>query len=793
MYEIGENWHNIPDQLKQFDQWCLAGADKAPMLVGTNGKLYNASPVTGPWLSFADACKHALERGCDIGFILTEQDPFTCIDFDVKDAQSMDSHGVHLPRSKWTPFFALERYVLIKNAFNSYTELSRSHKGMHIWLEGTVDHAVKRDGVEVYSKERFMVCTGIAVKDVYYSIFNEIAIATYPKIEALPLTRNDDLLDRLIDEIGGVNAVKESDPLIELEPTEPDDVIWKRALAADNGAKFKQLCAGEWQSMGYPSQSEADLSLMSMFCFYSKSYSQIRRMFRQTVLGQRDKAVKDDVYLDRTLILIRNRIRKTEEQLQKIEINTQMEARKLVQEMQAQRINEINNQAIESVVMPQVDGIDWPPGMVGALAGFIYNSAPRPVKEVAIVAALGLMAGIVGKTYTIPQSGLNLYIILVARSAVGKEAMHSGIGLIMDKLQSSIPGSARFIDFGEFASGPALTKACAENQSFLNVSGEWGRRLRRMASDDGREGPMQQLRTVMTNLYQKSGPASVVGGINYSNKDTNVKSVSGVAYSMIGESTPKTFYEALTESMMEDGFMSRFLIVEFQGDRPPRNANPCLQLDERLYSALCSIVVQSITLLQNRQTMQVQFSVDAQIMLDEFDKECDEQINSTDDEGYRQMWNRAHLKVLRIAALLATADNFITPVVSYDHAKWALDVVRRDIAVMQRKITEGDVGQGDVVREKKLISVIKGYFTSRVPESYRIPEALVKNGIIPRKFMQMRTNTLTQFTGHRLGSTIALDLTIKSLIDSGYLMEVDKNKMAETYNFHGRCFRVLNL
>lgn len=792
MYDLGETWCNIPERMQQFPQWCLAGADKAPMLVGSKG-LYNASPTKGPWMTFADACSAALHYGCDIGFILTAEDPFVCIDFDVKDAQSIGADGLHLNRSKWTPYFALERYILIKNAFSTYTELSRSCKGMHLWLEGKVNHAVKRDGVEVYDRERFMVCTGIAVKEVAYSIFHNIVIAAYPKVEALPIVRNDELLDRLMDEISGINQVKETDPLIELEPTEPDDVIWKRASAAENGAKFRQLCAGDWQSMGYPSQSEADLSLMSMLCFYTKSFSQIRRMFRLTVLGQRDKAVKNDVYLDRTLIIIRNRIRKQEEQLKQIEISSQMEARKLVQELQAQRVNEINNSAIESVNMPVVDGISWPPGMLGALAGFIYNSAVRPVKEVAIVAALGLMAGIVGKSYVIPQSGLNLYIILIGRSAIGKEAMHSGIGLIMDKVRNSIPGASRFVDFSEFASGPALTKACAENPSFLNVSGEWGRRLRRMSADDGREGPMQQLRTVMTNLYQKSGPASVVGGINYSNKDSNVKSVAGVAYSMIGESTPKTFYESLTESMMEDGFMSRFLIVEYEGDRPARNDNPNLVLDDRLYSALCSIIVQSITLLQNRQNMPVTQSLESRALLDEFDRECDEQINSTLDESYRQMWNRAHLKVLRVAALLAVADNFVNPVISYDHAKWALDIVRCDINIMQRKIMDGDVGQGDVVREKKLMSVIKTYFNQKIPESYRIPKTLVDNGIIPRKFMQMRTNTLTQFTGHRLGATVALDLTIKSLIDSGYLMEVDKAKLVEVYNFHGRCFRVLNL
>ncbi len=792
MFELGQHWSNIPDEMKSFKQWCLAGTDKAPKLVGING-LYNASPVKGPWLTFEDACLFAKQYGCDIGFILTENDPFVCIDFDVKDAQSWDKDGNPLPRSKWTPLFALERYLHIKNAFTTYTELSRSLKGMHVWLKGKIAHAVKRDGVEVYDRERFIICTGIAVKDVAYSIFQDIVIASFKTITALPLATNNELLDRLVSEMAVAGATKHTDPLVELEPVDSDDVIWSRALAADNGSKFKALCEGDWAGLGYPSQSEADLALLSMFHFYSKSYSQIRRMFRLTGLGKRDKAVKDDVYLDRTLIIIRNRIRDTEARTAKIELNTQLEARALVKELQAQRVNEVTNDLMEHVELPKVEGIDWPPGMVGALASFIYNSAPRPVKEVAIVAALGLMAGIVGKSYIIPQSGLNLYIILIARSAIGKEAMHSGIGLIMSKICASIPGASRFVDFSEFASGPALTKACSENPSFLNVSGEWGRKLRRMSGDDGRDGPMQQLRTVMTNLYQKSGPTSVVGGISYSNKDSNVKSVNGVAYSMIGESTPKTFYECLTETMMEDGFMSRFLVVEHEGDRPARNPAPVTVLDDRLYSALCSIIVQSITLVQQGQTCMVQNSAEAQQMLDEFDYECDDQINSTNDESFRQMWNRAHLKALRVASLLAVADNFVNPVVNAYHADWALGIVRRDINIMQRKLKDGDVGQGDGVRERKLISIIKAYLKSESLDSYRIPKEVQELGIIPRRYLQVRTTSLTQFSHHRLGATVALDLTIKSLIDSGYLLEVDKAKMAEQFNFQGRCFRVVNL
>jgi len=38
-----------------------------------------------------------------------------------------------------------------------------------------------------------------------------------------------------------------------------------------------------------------------------------------------------------------------------------------------------------------------PPGFLGEVAQFIYGAAPRPVPEIALAGAIGLLAGIVGR------------------------------------------------------------------------------------------------------------------------------------------------------------------------------------------------------------------------------------------------------------------------------------------------------------------------------------------------------------------------------------------------------------
>lgn len=775
-------WGRIPAELQSAKQWLLASPDtkgdlKVPTSLDSIGHLRPGS-TTDPatWLTFDMACQAAFHYKLGIGFVLAKTDPFCCIDLDVKNATNEKDPA------KWTPATAIERHGMIMTTFDSYTERSQSGQGLHIWILAQIGAGARRDFVEVYSQERFIVCTGDTVLD-------------------RPLRQKQELIELLVQEIR-----KNRDSAIELEEFGEeleDDEILSMLMNAVNADKFNELCKGDWTAMGYPSQSEADLALMSMFTFHSRSNAQCRRLFRLSGLGKRDKATKDDVYLNRTLRIIRGR------QSREIAAEEHGEALAgaLLQNMRAPQAAidaaavpvqapRAPVGAITSAGMQPTAELPWPPGFVGVIARYIYDSAPRPVREVGIVSALGLFAGLCGKSWNIPQSGLNLYIILIARSAIGKEAMHSGISKIIHQCMGLTTNGnkiSEFVDFADFASGPALAKAVAFNPSFVNVSGEWGRKLKRLAAEEGRDGPLASLRTIMTNLYQKSSSTSVVGGIGYSDKEKTVASVTGVAYSMIGETTPGTFYESLTESMMEDGFLSRFIVIEYDGERPAHNENPKTNLDVEELNQLLHVVHTAVVAKGASMVYGVGLDERARQMLQSFDKECDIQINSTTDESWRQMWNRAHLKVCRIAAILSVADRPESPVVTAEYVDWALQVVRRDIAIMTRRLVTGDVGINDHTRERKILFFIAEYIAGKVGTGYNIPSSMMKDGIVPRKYLQIRTQKVPTFQQHKFGASKALDDTVRSLVDSGYIVEIPKDKLMTDHGFHGKAFRVLDL
>jgi primase-polymerase (primpol)-like protein len=256
------SWILIPQDLRDRPQWAVAGPDKSPWAVGG----YRASctdPAT--WATFDQASAAAERWGAHVGYMLTALDPFCCIDLDVKGN---------------TPAELIAWHQGIVEGFDSYTEISASGRGRHIWVRAKIGAGMRRGSVEVYSQERFIVCTGDVIHDC-------------------PIAHRHELLSAMVNEMRGDSHVVADLP--DGPQKDSDELVIDRAMRASNAGKFAALARGEWQQLGYPSQSEADLSLISMLTFYSPNNEQCRRIFRMTELGKREKATKDDRYLNLTM------------------------------------------------------------------------------------------------------------------------------------------------------------------------------------------------------------------------------------------------------------------------------------------------------------------------------------------------------------------------------------------------------------------------------------------------------------------------------------------------------------
>lgn len=266
-------WANIPAELRALRRWAVAGAcfnadePKAPH-IALGDKAYLVSVKTPEKLmAFDEAVRFACRfTGAGIGFVLCQGDGFTCVDMDVKDSSNEPNPA------KWTKQEHLDGYLRAIENFDSYTERSRSGKGYHIWVRAEVGKGGKQ-GVEIYSQERFIICTGDIFRD-------------------RPIEPRQELAKSLREELN--RSQSDHEPLPSRPATHSDEEVLSKARAAGNGDKFSTLYDTSVQESG---ESEGDLALISQLAFHSPNNEQVERLFMASARAKRPKVQKDRRYV----------------------------------------------------------------------------------------------------------------------------------------------------------------------------------------------------------------------------------------------------------------------------------------------------------------------------------------------------------------------------------------------------------------------------------------------------------------------------------------------------------------
>lgn len=725
--------NNIPMELRALPQWVCAGPDKVPLSPRTGQPASVTDPNT--WATFEEAVRSGMKH---VGFVLAEWDPYTIIDLDNKPSKPCTPE-------QWA------RHQKILEAFDSYTERSASGTGYHIIVKGRIPAGVHRDNVEVYSSARYMICTGDVVRNT-------------------PIADYQQLLDVIYGEMKPADVVE----LDDVEGIMSDEEVVEMAMRAANADKFNELCQGDWQAMGYESQSEADFALMSIFAYYTRDNEQVRRLFRMSPLGQREKAQKNDKYLNFAL----GKIRAQQPPLVDFEELTANLA-------PATSIPEAHSPAPAPYIKdtaPVVPGVSLPPGLVGEVAQFIYQTAIRPVPEIALGAAIAITAGVCARSYNISGSGLNQYLILLAKTGAGKEGAVTGIDNLIAAIRPQVPMVDQFIGPSAFASGQALIKVLDDRPCFVSVLGEFGLTLQQLC-DPRASSPQIMLKKVLLDLYSKSGWNKVLRSSVYSDTDKNTKIVQAPNVTILGESTPESFFEGLDSIHIAEGLIPRFSVIEYTGPRPPRNRNANQPPSQQLVARFSELVAVSLTTANNGTCANVQMESTAIQLLDEFDAKADGMINAAGSDVDMQLWNRAHLKALKLAAVIAVGCNPHAPVVTPDIARWSIDFVERDVAVMTTRFQRGEVGVGDHRHEVDIRKAVENYLAMSESQrlQYKTPKSLLNQPVVPFHYLRRKLRLLSAFKNDRRGVARALEDSLKDMVKAEILRQVPPQQAMEKF------------
>lgn len=765
MLEI-EGLYNLPQELRDYDQWVVWKLEDRegtkPTKVPYSASTGRMASVTDPstWATFEQAVAFATAQSMvysGIGFVFTENDPFAGVDLD-------DTKGDE---------GALRTQLKIFEMFNSYSEKSPSGTGLHIICRGHIPNGRRRGSVELYSSDRFFTMTG----DVYHN---------------MPVRECQPLVSTLWHELGGhIETYVHGGDLVEKMT---DAEIIEKASNAVNGEKFIALHTGDWQHQ-YPSHSEADQAYMNFLAFYSQHRTQLMRLFRQSPLGQREKAQRNG-YLNYTINKAFDRI------LPPIDLDGfRNAAEEAIAVIKAQNAPAPAAPPIPTPVMPtKTASIDLPPGLLGELADFIYRSAPRPVLEIALAGAIGLMAGVCGRSYNISATGLNMYLLLLAPTGTGKEAMQSGISRFMSYIERgglteknaliTMPSAREFIGPAEIASGQALLKFIQKQRSFVSVVGEFGLTMQRLAHPRATSSDIL-LKKALLDLFNKSGAGNVLKPMIYSDKDKNTEDVIAPAFTLLGESTPESYFANLDESLVADGLLPRILTITYEGKRPRLNSNHTFTMPSaNMVQKFCELCDSSLKLNSGNHTINVEYTTEAKAFLDGIEEYTTDQINAPDQRDViRHLWNRAHLKTLKLSALVAVGCNSLKPIITEENARWAYDVIERDVLAISRKFETGNIGRNN--EQNQQISDMKRMIIQYLCDGfekankYGVKYNLYDAKIIPHSYLSRRLLNMASYKRDKIGANGALKRAIQISQDDGLLIEIGRNDLNK-FNVSGR-------
>jgi putative DNA primase/helicase len=203
-------FERVPAELKAYAHWVNWRVEDTrkipvnPLTLGNAGVAW-----VNTWSAFEQAYETALRASLGLGFVLTEDDPYTCVDLD----KCVGADGAVSPDTR-----------TILDQLAGWVELSPSGTGLHIWVKNSEPVNRRTTGIEIYSSGRWMTVTG----------------RSNPKLSLVVPDRTDEIA-AFIEHYFPETHVAFSPP-----PHLPDDeAIWQRLFAAQSGSFFESLYRGD--------------------------------------------------------------------------------------------------------------------------------------------------------------------------------------------------------------------------------------------------------------------------------------------------------------------------------------------------------------------------------------------------------------------------------------------------------------------------------------------------------------------------------------------------------------------
>jgi hypothetical protein len=627
---------NIPQELKALPQWICwkwgnrdGKATKIPINPKNNGFAKTTDPKT--WTGFEMALRAANYYKMGIGFVFTAEAGIVGIDMDgVIDHELIG----------W---------------MDSYAEKSVSGNGAHIYVKAILpDHRGRKSHpLEIYSDKRFFVVTGDVIRPGAIETRIEQVNEFLGQFPAEKEDREPDLSGLGIRQSPRSNA------------PETDQGLLDKMFASANGQQILSLWDGHLDGHD-GDHSKADAALLSHLRFWTGG----------------DKARAFDLFSRSGLY--RKKWDRTDYRERTWKAIDSGEVYDPVKEAEAEEapVYQAPTKA------PQQEFISAPPGAAEMISSYFNQTARIPQPGFAVHTSLAVLSAVLGRRFRTSQGNFpSLYYLCLAKSGTGKEHCKT----VAEKALTFM-GMGKLIGSSGFASPGAVMSALRDKPCQLAVIDEFGKYLEAMKDKRNihQQGANKLLMEATGRLHGTLRP------IEYSREtlkkderkavQAEDKTILRPALTILGLTTPSTFFDALGLAQVRDGFLGRFLVhhsalPRVPGRRIDTDADPDEALKEwaellenRFAGNLAGVITENATIAPSPQTLS--FDHDADQILIEFEAECVKRQNELDERGLAEMAGRTAEYAMRLALIAALSRDPLAEEIIEADAEWAVAYMR---------------------------------------------------------------------------------------------------------------------
>ena len=322
------------------------------------------------------------------------------------------------------------------------------------------------------------------------------------------------------------------------------------------------------------------------------------------------------------------------------------------------------------------------PGIIGEIARFHEDTAPKSQPELAVASAIALCSTLCARKFATSEGNMaSLYVLGVAKSTAGKEHGAKTIEAILDSTDKMKLNGGSW-----FTSDSACYQALLKQPRQIVVSDELGITVQTVGAD--KSGMQLKLRSFLMQVITKLD--SAVPQLRYSQRglsDEQKKEGDAVlkcpALSLYGTTTSSTFFESLDMAQVHDGFLGRLLVVESTQPRTKmrRNRKSTKDVPNSIKQWISEIEAKGGNLAfvedgeQRPNATVLDFTSESYELLDAYEDNILALQDELEKERLESLVGRAVEYAMRVALIAQLSINPSSTAIGKEATSWAIDFV----------------------------------------------------------------------------------------------------------------------